>query len=110
VLVAELRGRDVQLSLLCVEPQHVAWARAGRLGRALLERYPTWWRASRGGAVLDRSALDRGSDRRGGGGMTDERFHAETASRWRAWLAEHAADGRGVSARDVEEGSGRPGA
>ena len=40
--------------------------------------------------------------------MTQERFHAETREQWRAWLAEHAAEGRGVWLVTWKKDSGRP--
>lgn len=40
--------------------------------------------------------------------MEDDRFHAETREQWRAWLAEHAADGRGVWLVTWKKASGRP--
>ena len=40
LLVAELRGRELQLSLLCVAPEHRRRGAGGALVRALLERYP----------------------------------------------------------------------
>jgi len=40
LLVAELRGRQVQLSLLCVAPEHRRRGAGRALVRALLERYP----------------------------------------------------------------------
>ena len=41
-------------------------------------------------------------------GMHEERFHAETREQWRAWLAEHAAEGRGVWLVTWKKASGRP--
>ena len=38
--VAELRGRELQLSLLCVAPEHRRLGAGRTLVRALLERYP----------------------------------------------------------------------
>ena len=38
----------------------------------------------------------------------DERFHAETREQWRAWLAEHAGEGRGVWLVTWKKASGRP--
>ena len=40
LLVAELRGRELQLSLLCVAPEHRGRGAGRALVRALLERYP----------------------------------------------------------------------
>ena len=40
VLVAELRGRELQLSLLCVAPEHRRRGAGRALVRALLDRYP----------------------------------------------------------------------
>jgi ribosomal protein S18 acetylase RimI-like enzyme len=40
LLVAELRGRELQLSLLCVAPEHRRRGAGRALVRALLERYP----------------------------------------------------------------------
>ena len=40
--------------------------------------------------------------------MDDDRFHAETREQWRAWLAEHAAEGRGVWLVTSKKASGRP--
>ena len=40
-----------------------------------------------------------------GGG---DRFHAETRAQWRAWLTEHAAEGRGVWLVTWKAASGRP--
>ena len=40
--------------------------------------------------------------------MDDDRFHAETREQWRAWLAEHAAEGRGVWLVTWRKASGRP--
>ena len=40
--------------------------------------------------------------------MHEERFHAETREQWRAWLAEHAAEGRGVWLVTWKKASGRP--
>lgn len=40
--------------------------------------------------------------------MHQERFHAETHEQWRAWLAEHAAEGRGVWLVTWKQASGRP--
>jgi ribosomal protein S18 acetylase RimI-like enzyme len=40
LLVAELRGRELQLSLLCVSPEHRRHGAGRALVRALLERYP----------------------------------------------------------------------
>ena len=40
LVVAELRGRELQLSLLCVAPQHRRRGAGRALVRALLERYP----------------------------------------------------------------------
>ena len=40
VLVAELRGRELQLSLLCVAPEHRGGGAGRALVSALLERYP----------------------------------------------------------------------
>ena len=40
--------------------------------------------------------------------MDDDRFHAETREQWRAWLAEHAADGKGVWLVTWKRASGRP--
>ena len=43
--------------------------------------------------------------------MTDDgdgRFQAETREQWRAWLAEHAADGQGVWLVTWKKASGRP--
>ena len=40
--------------------------------------------------------------------MTDQRFHAETREQWRAWLTEHAAEGRGVWLVTWKKASGRP--
>ena len=52
LLVAELRGRDVQLSLLCVVPEHRRRGAGRALVRALLERYPTVVAAVEDDAVL----------------------------------------------------------
>ncbi len=40
--------------------------------------------------------------------MHEERFHAETREQWRGWLAEHAAEGRGVWLVTWKKASGRP--
>ena len=40
LLVTELRGRELQLSLLCVAPEHRRRGAGRALVRALLERYP----------------------------------------------------------------------
>ena len=40
LLVAELRGRELQLSLLCVVPEHRRRGAGRALVRALLDRYP----------------------------------------------------------------------
>ena len=40
LLVAELRGRELQLSLLCVAPGHRRRGAGRALVRALLDRYP----------------------------------------------------------------------
>lgn len=40
LLVAELRGRELRLSLLCVAPEHRRRGAGRALVRALLERYP----------------------------------------------------------------------
>ena len=40
--------------------------------------------------------------------MEDDRFHAETREQWRAWLTEHAAEGRGVWLVTWKQASGRP--
>jgi predicted N-acetyltransferase YhbS len=40
LLVAELRGRELQLSLLCVAPEHRRRGAGRGLVRALLARYP----------------------------------------------------------------------
>ena len=40
--------------------------------------------------------------------MTEDRFSAETRDQWRAWLAEHAAEGRGVWLVTWNKASGRP--
>jgi uncharacterized protein YdeI (YjbR/CyaY-like superfamily) len=37
-----------------------------------------------------------------------DEFHAETREQWRAWLAEHAAEGRGVWLVTWKKASGRP--
>jgi predicted N-acetyltransferase YhbS len=70
LLVAELRGRQLQLSLLCVAPGHRGRGAGGALVRALLERYPdvTAVTEDQGAlAVLDRErALQQ--ERAGGGG------------------------------------------
>ena len=52
LLVAELRGRDVQLSLLCVVPERRRRGAGRALVRALLERYPTVVAAVEDPAVL----------------------------------------------------------
>ena len=70
LLVAELRGRQLQLSLLCVAPAHRRRGAGGALVRALLERYPdvTARTEDQGArAVLDRERALR-QDRPGGGG------------------------------------------
>ena len=40
LLVAELRGRELRLSLLCVAPEHRGRGAGRALVRALLDRYP----------------------------------------------------------------------
>jgi ribosomal protein S18 acetylase RimI-like enzyme len=40
LLVAELRGRELQLTLLCVAPEHRRRGAGRALVRALVERYP----------------------------------------------------------------------
>ena len=40
--------------------------------------------------------------------MEQDRFHAETREQWRAWLAEHAAEGRGVWLVTWKQASGKP--
>ena len=40
--------------------------------------------------------------------MDEDRFHAESREQWRAWLAEHAAEGRGVWLVTWRKASGRP--
>ena len=40
LLVAELRGRELALTLLCVAPDHRRRGAGGALVRALLDRYP----------------------------------------------------------------------
>lgn len=40
LLVAELRGRQLQLSLLCVAPEHRGRGAGRALVRSLLQRYP----------------------------------------------------------------------
>lgn len=40
LLVAELRGRELRLTLLCVAPEHRRRGAGRALVRALLERYP----------------------------------------------------------------------
>ena len=40
--------------------------------------------------------------------MNGDRFHAETREQWRAWLTEHAAEGRGVWLVTWKKGSGGP--
>ena len=40
--------------------------------------------------------------------MDEDRFHAESREQWRAWLAEHAAEGRGVWLVTWKKASGRP--
>jgi uncharacterized protein YdeI (YjbR/CyaY-like superfamily) len=40
--------------------------------------------------------------------VTEQRIHAETREQWRAWLAAHAAEGRGVWLVTWKQASGRP--
>ena len=56
--VAELHGRELRLTLLCVAPEHRRRGAGRALVRALLERFPAVTGDGTAGALLDR---ERGS-------------------------------------------------
>jgi ribosomal protein S18 acetylase RimI-like enzyme len=66
LLVAELRGRELQLSLLCVAPEHRRRGAGRALVGALLERYPDVTAATDepgARALLERERAFRGGSR-----------------------------------------------
>ena len=61
LLVAELRGRELQLSLLCVAPEHRHRGAGRALVRALLYRYPSVVAATEEPGALALLEQERGS-------------------------------------------------
>ena len=62
LLVAELRGRELQLSLLCVAPGHRRRGAGRALVRALLERYPDVTTTTDARALLESERTARRPD------------------------------------------------